>query len=96
MAVTAVSFKIIHLQRFDGKQTLSSPVLFSNISANPAIFLLAGGSYALECIGSTFGTVTLQVLGPDGTTYLTAATAFSTNGTSIVSLPAGTYKLALA
>jgi hypothetical protein len=35
----------------------------------------------LACIASTYGTVTLQALGPDGSTYLTAATAFSVNGT---------------
>jgi hypothetical protein len=43
-----------------------------------------------------FGTVTLQVLAGDNSTYLTAATAISANGVALVDLPAGTYKFAIA
>lgn len=96
MAVTAVYAKIIPISRTDGRQTLPPATVFSNISSTTAAFTLSAGKYMIEIEGSTFGTVTLQVLGPDGSTYLTAATAFSANGTASVDLPAGTYKLALA
>ena len=56
------------------------------------MFALAGGKYTVDV--STFGAVTLQHLGPDGSTYLTAITAFSANGTAS-RLATGQYKLAL-
>lgn len=96
MAATAVYARLAHISRGDGKVTLDPPFGFSNISSTTAAFSLSGGKYQLAVIGSTFGTVTLQVLGPDGTTYLTAATAFAANGAVAVDLAAGTYKLALA
>lgn len=93
MAVSAVYFSI----RSTTQSLHSQPALsFSNISATPAIFYLPADTYCLDCIGSSYGTATLERLGPDGSTYLTAATAFSANGTETVALPAGTYKLALA
>ena len=55
-----------------------------------------GGTYRMAVIGSTFGTVTLQKLGPDGSTYLTAATAVAANGIATLTLERGTYKIALA
>jgi len=69
---------------------------FSNVSATPASFQLRGGTYCVDVIGSTFGTVTLTRLGPDGSTYLTALTAFAANETANATLPPGVYKLALA
>ena len=43
------------------------------------------------------GTVTLQRLSPDGTTYVTCLTAFATTGGyATVQLPSGTYKLVIA
>lgn len=71
-------------------------VLFSNISATTAAFRLKGGKYAVAVVGSSFGTVTLQALGPDGSTWLTALTAFSANGIANVDLPAGQYRLAIS
>jgi hypothetical protein len=47
-------------------------------------------------IASTYGTVTLQALGPDGSTWLTAATAFAANGTETADLCPGQYRVALA
>lgn len=74
-------------------------VLFSNIAATPAVFTLVGGVYCLDVVG-TFGgagAITLSRLGPDGTTYLTAATALTANGTSgAITLPPATYKLIVA
>lgn len=96
MAVSAVSLKLSQVQRNDGVVTLASPKTFSNIGSTTAAFHLAAGIYRIEVIGSTFGTITLQVLGPDGSTYLTAATAISANGTAQVTLEDGTYRFALA
>lgn len=94
MAATAVYVRISQIDR--SGRPLQAPVLFSNIGSTTAAFNLPAGKYAIEVLGSTFGTVTLQVLAGDGTTYLTAATAFAANGHTSVDLGAGTYKLALA
>lgn len=69
---------------------------FSNISATTAAFTLDGGTYGVDVVGSGFGTVTLQKLAVDGTTWLTAMTAFSANGYATASLPAGSYRVAVA
>lgn len=71
-------------------------VNFSNISATPAAFELKGGLYQVDVIGTGFGTVTLQRLGPDGSTPLTAMAAFAANGTAQAYLPPGQYTLAIA
>ena len=69
----------------------------SNISANTAAFVLRGGLYGVDVVATGTGTVTLEKLAGDGTTYVTALAAFSTNGAyATVYLPPGTYKLAVA
>lgn len=74
-------------------------VLFSNIAANTAGFLLQGGLYRAAAI-ATFGggSVKLQMLGPDATTYLSveAATDFSAAGTAVAYLPPGRYRFTIA
>lgn len=49
----------------------------ANISATTAAFTLAGGRYAASVV-ATFGggTVNLQMLGPDGSTYIDLKQAF--------------------
>jgi hypothetical protein len=94
MAATAVYANINRIPRSGG--TTGQCQSFSNISVTSGAFVLYGGEYAVDVIGSTFGTVTLQRLGPDGSTWLTALTAFAANGTANADLPPGTYKLALA
>ncbi len=70
---------------------------FSNISATTDPFSIYGGVYDFAVIGSNFGTVTLSVLGPDGTTYITAATAISANGRSgAIALAPGQYRIAIS
>ena len=66
-------------------------------SGTSSTFTLKGGTYTVDLIASTYGTVTLQRLGPDGSTWITAMTAFAANaaGTS-ATLPAGTYRIVLA
>ena len=93
MAATVAYINIVRVPdagRIDENQK------FSNINATTAVFNLDGGKYCVDVIASTFGTVTLQRLGPDGSTYLTALTAFAANGTANADLPPGQYKVALA
>lgn len=61
-------------------------------------FSLQGGAYVLDAVANfNSGTITLQRLGPDGATFITAATALSANGTSgSIALPPGVYKLLVA
>lgn len=72
-------------------------VAFNNISATPASFKLRGGNYGVT-VHATWGggSVTLQRLAPDGSTYVTVLTAFSADGYQNVSLPSGTYQLLVA
>ena len=70
--------------------------VFKNISTTTAAFVLYGGQYGVSVLGTGFGTVTLQMLGPDQTTWLTALTAFAANGTSTVELPPGQFRFAVA
>lgn len=73
--------------------------IFSNISANTAAFKLTGGRY-LACATATFGggSIKLQKLGPDGTTYVSvaAATDFSAAGCGIAEVPPGDYRFTIA
>jgi len=68
-----------------------------NISATTAPFQLDGGRYGIVASATWGGgSVTLEMLAPDNTTYVVAATAITANGTALVDLPAGTYKLVVA
>ena len=71
---------------------------FRNISATPDPFPLDGGCYVVDAIATWGGgSLTLQRQGPDGATYITAATALSADGTSgAIALPKGVYKLSIA
>jgi hypothetical protein len=70
---------------------------FSNISADTDAFQLEAGNYAVTVI-ATFGggSVTLQRLAADATTYVTCLTAFTAAGYATVLLPSGTYKFDVA
>lgn len=70
---------------------------FSNIAATPAAFVLRGGCYGVT-VHATWGggSVTLQRLSPDGSTYVTVMTAFSADGFNSGNLPGGTYRLLVA
>lgn len=70
---------------------------FSNISATTAAFELGGGKYGVYASATWGGgSVTLQAVGPDGTTLVTVLTAFTANGYASVDLPPGLYKFAVA
>ena len=70
--------------------------LAENIDATTDPFPLTGGLYGMDYIGTGWGTVTLEKLAGDGTTYVTAATAFAANGYATAYLAPGTYRLAVA
>lgn len=72
---------------------------FSNISATTAAFNLKGGKYAVAAVATWGGgSAKLQTLGPDGTTWLSVASAsdFTANGYATVDLPAGQYRFTIA
>ncbi len=94
MAATAVYVALTHISLDVGGSRES--IQFSNISATTAAFQVMGGRYGITAMGSTFGTLTLQALALDGTTYVTAATAIIANGAALVDLPAGKYRWAIA
>lgn len=72
-------------------------VVFKNIAATPASFVLRGGNYGVTTHATWGGgSLTLQRLSPDGSTYVTVLTAFSADGYQNVNLPSGTYQLLLA
>lgn len=93
MAATAAYVAISRIRHDAGAADESET--FSNISATTAAFPLRGGTYGISCHASTFGTVTLQILAGDGSTWLTAATAFSADGYETASLMPGSYRIAL-
>jgi hypothetical protein len=69
---------------------------FKNISATTAPFALMGGTYGVTATAATWGTVTLQTLGPDGSTWIVALPSFTANGYGAISLPPGQYRFAIA
>jgi microcystin-dependent protein len=70
--------------------------VFANISATTAAFTLLGGRYGIEVV-ATFGggSVKLQRLSNDGSTYVDVST-YSANTYETLDLPNGTYKLTVA
>lgn len=73
--------------------------LASNVSATTDPFELKGGKYGAAVV-ATFGggSVKLQMLGPDGSTYVSVASAtdFTAAGYGTVDLPPGKYRWTVA
>lgn len=65
---------------------------WSNISATPAQFQLGGGRYVFTAVAGSWGTATLEVLGPDGTTLL-AVTGGALSANGYVPFEVGTEQL---
>jgi len=67
---------------------------FTANTDNPASFTLLGGRYDFAT-SATFsgGNIGVQVLMPDGTTYLAVHTALTAAGTVVLDLCPGTYKI---
>jgi hypothetical protein len=70
---------------------------FSNVAVTQGPFPLNAGQYGVT-VTATFGggSVTLQRLGPDGSTFVTCMPAFTVAGYASAFLPAGTYQLLIA
>jgi hypothetical protein len=72
--------------------------LFSNISATTPPFFLKGGDYMVSAI-ATFGggSVELQALGPDQSTFLSLPTALKLTANGMISgfLAPGQYKFVI-
>ena len=81
---------------------------FQNIASTTAAFNLDGGVYCYAVKASTYGTVTLQILLPDGTTWATAPVRIGlpvvagatpvivADGAITLDLPPGIYRIAIA
>jgi hypothetical protein len=72
-------------------------VIFSNIApSTTATFTLRGGSYWIETKSTGAGTIDLQKLGPDGTTYTGRITQIvAVAGQQTISLPPGSYRVVI-
>ncbi len=73
-------------------------VVFSSIGAvTTATFQLRGGSYWIETKSTGAGTIDLQKLGPDGSTFTARITQITaTAGQQTISLPPGTYRAVIS
>ena len=76
-------------------QEAEDGVSFKNISATTATFNLLGGRYYFSVIATGSGSITLEIQGPDGSTFVTAATAVTATGAVVVELPPGLYKFVI-
>jgi len=100
MAATAVYANVVRvpITRGDSDQNQN----FQNISATTAQFNLDGGKYCFAVKASTYGTVTLQILLPDATTWATApgdageVPSLVADGAVTTDLPPGIYRVAVA
>lgn len=85
-------------------------IAFTNISATTSPFVIKGGAYLVSVV-ATFGggSVKLQILGPDGSTYLDTKqpfdnagteqddviSTFSANGAKLLPLAPGQYRITI-
>ena len=66
---------------------------FLNISATTAAFTLRGGRYGIDITASWGGgSVTLQHLAADGSTWITVVPAFTIENYSVADLQVGDYR----
>lgn len=75
------------------------PTLLSNASATGAAAMWPGGRGVFSLAGTVSGaTITLQYLGPDGSTWLTAASATTLTavGLGVFDLPCGQIRALVA
>ena len=65
---------------------------FKAIGADTTPFELIGGIYQVTAVDFTTGSAILCELGPNGTTWLAVAPAFTRDGGDTIYLPRGQYK----
>jgi formylglycine-generating enzyme required for sulfatase activity len=86
-------WRALSQQRTKARSKEMATQSFKNIAETPASFWLSGGQYALVANAGTWGTAKLQMLSADNTTWLDAAAQVGTNGMTLVTIPAGQYRL---
>lgn len=70
---------------------------FTDASADVGPYYVLGGRYAFAASATWGGgSATIQVLMPDGTTYVSIAVALTADGSQLVDLAPGMYKIAIA
>jgi predicted phage tail protein len=66
---------------------------FTNISADTEVFNLAGGKYGMSVVATwKSGSVTMQILAADESTWLAVAIPFTADGFQTADLPPGQYR----
>lgn len=73
-------------------------VKFANVASTPATFTLRGGKYGVAAVATfSSGSVDLQTLGPNGSTFLDVGTAtkFTSAGYAVIDLPPGVYQFTI-
>lgn len=78
--------------------TPTQSVQFSNIGAvTPASFTLKGGTYAIVTKSTGAGTIDLNILAGDGSTYIPVITQIAaTTGFATAYLPPGLYQVVIS
>ena len=77
-----------------GESFTGAPAAATLVTSTSDTFQLVGGKYWFSAVGTwNSGTFTLQRKGPDGTTFVTVATALTANGGNTSDLPPGTYQV---
>jgi hypothetical protein len=70
---------------------------FSNVSSTTAAFSLLGGKYGLDISGTfSSGSVQIQTLSIDGSTWIPVGSSVSANGVQVLELPIGQYRTAVS
>lgn len=77
-----------------GKNGAVANHVLNNVTAvTQGAFQLTGGQYAVETVGTGAGSITLQKLAADGTTWYTASTSVVAGPTlATAQLPPGAYR----
>lgn len=82
--------------RADESQS-GAPAAATQVTSTSSRFQLSGGKYWFAAVGSfNSGTATLQRVGPDGNTMVTAATGLTSAGGNTSDLPPGTYQVTIS
>lgn len=80
-----------------GESFKGAPDPLTIITSSSSQFQLEGGLYWLAAVGTfNSATVTLQRVGPDGNTLVTAATGLTVAGGNTSNLPPGTYQVTIS
>ncbi len=70
---------------------------YSNIAATTLQFPILGGKYSFDASGTWgSGNVQVELLGPDGSTWLNVGSSVTANGVQTLDLPAGQYRIAIS